>query len=116
MHEGAHTSLDAAHATAPGWLIARNSDPVFISTYARDFPTREDIAETFVPYLAVRYRSDRISAALAATILETIPNRIAYGHAVTVSTVAARSTDGAGREHITAYRCDPPRVALVHAP
>jgi len=31
-----------------------------------------------VPYLAIRYRSDRISQSLAATILQAIPNRIAY--------------------------------------
>jgi hypothetical protein len=77
-HEAAHTSLDARHATAPGWLAAQAADPVFISTYARDFPTREDVAESYVPYLAVRYRADRITASLRATILAAIPNRIAY--------------------------------------
>jgi len=39
---------------------------------------REDIAESFLPYLAVRYRSDRISHALADRISEAMPNRIAY--------------------------------------
>ena len=78
VHEAAHTSLDPSHAAAPGWLAAQAADRTFIATYARDFPTREDIAESFLPYLAVRYRDDRISAALAATIRATIPNRIAY--------------------------------------
>jgi len=78
VHEAAHTSLDAAHASAPGWLAAQAADARFISTYAQDFPSREDIAESFVPYLAVRYRSDRISTSLANTILATMPNRIAY--------------------------------------
>jgi hypothetical protein len=78
VHEAAHTSLDAYHASAPGWLAAQGSDPTFISTYARDFPAREDIAESFVPYLAVRYRADRISPSLKATIEATMPNRIAY--------------------------------------
>ena len=78
MHEAVHTSLDAAHASSPGWLAAQAADATFISSYAQDFPTREDIAETFVPYLAVRYRSDRISQSLANTILAAIPNRIAY--------------------------------------
>ncbi len=31
-----------------------------------------------MPYLAIRYRSDRIPQSLAATILQAIPNRIAY--------------------------------------
>ncbi len=78
VHEAAHTSLDAAHAAAPGWLAAQAADGRFISTYARDHPNREDIAESFLPYLAARYRSDRILSSLADTILRTIPNRVAY--------------------------------------
>jgi hypothetical protein len=78
VHEAAHTSLDAAHAFAPAWLAAQSADDTFISSYSQDFPNREDIAESFVPYLAVRYRSDRISQSLASTILETMPNRIDY--------------------------------------
>ena len=78
VHEAAHTSLDGPHAVNPGWLAAQNADGVFISTYARDNPTREDIAESFLPYLAVRYRATRISESLATTIQQTIPNRIAY--------------------------------------
>ena len=78
MHEAAHTSLDSAHASSVGWRAAQSADARFISTYARDNSTREDIAETFVPYLAVRYRADRISESLANTILAAIPNRTAY--------------------------------------
>ena len=78
VHEASHTSLDAAHAAASGWLAAQTADGEFISTYARDFPDREDIAESFLPYLAVRYRSDRISQSLEDIILQTIPNRISY--------------------------------------
>lgn len=48
------------------------------SDYARDHPGREDIAESFLPYLAVRYRSARISRSYEGTIVETMPNRIAY--------------------------------------
>lgn len=84
VHEAAHTSLDAAHASSAGWVSAQTRDPVFISTYARDNPQREDIAESVLPWLAVRYRSERISSALAATILQTIPNRIAYFDGLTL--------------------------------
>ena len=77
-HEAAHTSLDAYHAAAPAWLAAQVADSTFISTYARDNPTREDIAESFVPYLAVRLPGSRVDAATAQTILASIPNRIAY--------------------------------------
>lgn len=78
VHEACHTSLDARHAASAGWLAAQTSDPDFISTYARDNPTREDIAESFLPWLALRYRSERIDPALAATIGTTMPARIAY--------------------------------------
>ncbi len=78
VHEASHTSLDSYHANDPLWLSAQSADPTFISTYAQDHPQREDIAESFLTYIAVRYRVDRISDELANTILQTIPNRIAY--------------------------------------
>ena len=60
VHEAAHTSLDPTHASSAGWLAAQAADGVFISTYAADHPLREDVAESFLTYLAVRYRSDRM--------------------------------------------------------
>jgi hypothetical protein len=78
VHEASHTSLDDTHAASSGWLAAQQSDRVFISTYARDNPTREDIAETFLPWLMVRYRRDRITATLAQQIESTVPARLAY--------------------------------------
>lgn len=78
VHEASHTSLDPTNASSRGWLAAQTADPDFISTYARDNPTREDVAESFLPYLMVRYRRDRIPVSLAATIQATIPNRILY--------------------------------------
>lgn len=78
VHESSHTSLDALHATAPAWVTAQFADGNFISTYARDNPVREDIAESFLPYLAYRLRPGRIAQALAETFVETMPNRIRY--------------------------------------
>jgi hypothetical protein len=78
VHEASHTSLDATHANSPGWLNVQQEDPTFISTYSRDNPTREDIAETFLVYLAVTHRSDRITDSLKRTITNAIPNRIKY--------------------------------------
>ncbi len=78
VHEACHTSLDAAHASATGWREAQSSDPAYISAYAQENPDREDIAETFLVYLAYKYRRDRISEELANTILKTVPNRMDY--------------------------------------
>jgi hypothetical protein len=78
VHEACHTSLDADHAASSGWLAAQTNDPDFISTYARDNATREDIAETFLLWLAARYRTDRIAESLLTTIEATVPNRLTY--------------------------------------
>ena len=78
VHEAGHTSLDGEHAEAPNWLAAQAADGGFISTYARDDPKREDVAESVLPWLAVRYRSNRISGNDEQKILDAIPNRLVY--------------------------------------
>ena len=78
VHEATHTSLDGKYANAPEWLAAQESDNTFISTYARDFPEREDLAESFLLYFALRHRQDRISSELQSTIQSTMPNRIQF--------------------------------------
>ena len=78
VHEASHTSLDSYHSKDPDWLSAQLKDCKFISTYAKDNPEREDIAESYLPYLAVRYRPERISKSLKEKIEKAIPNRIRY--------------------------------------
>lgn len=78
IHEGAHVSLDGAHANSAGWLAAQIEDGVFISSYARDYPDREDIAESILPYFALRYRPDRLTDHDRAAIVAAMPNRLAY--------------------------------------
>jgi len=78
VHEATHTSLDAVHALSSGWLASQQADGNFISIYARDNPDREDIAESFLLYLAAKFKTDRISESDLNTILTTIPNRISY--------------------------------------
>lgn len=78
MHEACHVSLDVMHPYTAAWREAQAADAEFISIYAREHPLREDIAESFLPYYAVRYRPDRISSETRLTIETTIPHRIAY--------------------------------------
>lgn len=78
VHEAAHTSLDADHSADADWLKAQKADGEFISNYARDFPDREDIAESILVFLAAEFRPDRISGSMLNTIVSTIPNRLAY--------------------------------------
>ena len=78
FHEGGHVSLDGAHKYSADWLAAQEADSVFISTYARNNPRREDVAESILAYFALRYRPDRVSEAALAGILTAIPNRLVY--------------------------------------
>ena len=78
FHEGGHVSLDGAHADAADWLAAQEADNVFISEYARDHPNREDVAESILPYFAVRSRAERLTEADRTAILTAIPNRLVY--------------------------------------
>lgn len=77
-HEATHTSLDATIANSPGWLAAQAADAEFISDYAHDYPDREDVAESFVPFLAVTASGSGVDATVRATIEATIPHRLAY--------------------------------------
>ena len=78
FHEGAHASLDAVHADSAGWRAAQEADGVFISHYARAHPDSEDIAESILPFFALRYRPERLTEAVRSAILAVIPNRLAY--------------------------------------
>ena len=78
VHEASHTSLDSYHASDPDWITVQSEDCNFISNYARDNPEREDIAESYLPYLAIRYRSDIMPASLKEIIENAIPKRIKY--------------------------------------
>lgn len=78
VHEASHTSLDAAHSASTGWLNAQVLDNEYISTYAQDNPTREDIAESFLTWLATKYRQAVISTVDFNNITQTIPNRLSY--------------------------------------
>ena len=78
IHEAAHTSLDSRVGNTFGWSVAVTLDAEFISDYARSNPDREDIAESFLPYIAARFRAGRLSPDTVASITTTIPNRIYY--------------------------------------
>jgi len=76
LHEGSHISLDRLIEGTDEWLCARQQDKNFISTYARDHVTREDVAETLTPWYAVTHSSSRVPAATIKKIKEAIPARL----------------------------------------
>ena len=88
-HEATHTSIDPHYTYNSAWQSAQDSDREFISTYARDNPDREDLAESLLPYLAYRFRSDRISRDYYGTIERVMPNRIAFFDTLGISMVGS---------------------------
>jgi len=77
-HEATHASLDTMTYADPGWAAAAAADAEFISNYARDNPSREDVAESFVPFLAVTASGPGVSDSVRTMIGATIPHRLAY--------------------------------------
>ena len=75
--DDAGEELDAAHAQASGWISAQEADGNHISQFAAD-NAAEDLAESLVPFIAVQFRSDRITDFLEAVIRQAIPARLEY--------------------------------------
>ena len=81
LHESAHTSLDWSENSLISealWKEAQAADGVSISAYAFQEPEREDVAESFVAYLAQRFGSDRIPEETLAKVRDGIPHRVAF--------------------------------------
>ena len=81
IHEGGHTSLDwdwGGVIDKTNWQKAKRKDKEYISDYAKKFPRREDVAESILTWIAVRYRSERILKEDNEIVLETIPNRLEF--------------------------------------
>ena len=77
-HEGAHNSLDDDVKPDRKWLRAQVADGNFISTYAAEFPDREDVASSFLAWVVVRHRRGRVHPLALELIEETMPNRLKY--------------------------------------
>ena len=76
LHELAHAVLQKLQTTSD-WLDAQSSDNCYISSYAADYPTREDVAESLAPYLVMKLRPDRVRVSDQQKISDCIPARIA---------------------------------------
>ena len=78
IHESTHLSIDPYVYNQQGWIDAVNLDNNYISTYAKENPDTEDVAENFQAYIAVKYFPERISNSLRDTILSVCLNRFKY--------------------------------------
>lgn len=78
FHESVHAAWDKAHAASAEWLDAQHKDVGFVTNYARENPTGEDLAESALFAYALIHHPKRIPRKDAAKITRAIPNRIAF--------------------------------------
>ena len=60
IHEAAHIAFQKYSLTYP-WFKVQKKDENYISKYARDYPIREDIAESFTVYMGIRLHPERVN-------------------------------------------------------
>jgi hypothetical protein len=78
MHEASHASFDTVHGRNSEWMEAQERDGDFISKHAHDYPESEDVAESILMYLAIKYLPGRMGNDTEEWVRRTMPNRIQY--------------------------------------
>jgi hypothetical protein len=78
FHESMHVALETDHATSPGWIQAQQNDSGFITEYAEENPTKEDLSESALFAYAVVNHPGRLPAQVETAVWNLIPNRIEY--------------------------------------
>ena len=78
FHETVHATIDRQLKRDSQWLAAQQADTKFISNYAADNPTREDLAESLLLCIAIVQRPERLPEGMASLLKTTIPNRIRF--------------------------------------
>jgi len=78
IHEGCHTSLDPMYKKSDTWKQAQNKDNYFITDYGQLHPVREDLAETFLVYFALRCKPNRLNNFMINLISKKLQHRIKF--------------------------------------
>ena len=79
IHEAVHTSVDSYYYGTEKWNEqVEKDDNRYVSTYAKNYPDREDIAEMFPLYIAVTFFPERITSDIKNKFLETSSNRVKF--------------------------------------
>ena len=80
-HEMAHISVEEyfySGELGDGWDSAVEADGGFLTEYGENNPETEDFAETWVPWVRLKYFSDYATAAQAAVITKQVSNRLTF--------------------------------------
>lgn len=78
FHESVHAAWDKQHANSQRWIQAQTADGGFVTTYAKDKPRREDLAESAIFAYTLLHHPGRIPEEEAKKIKKAIPNRIEF--------------------------------------
>jgi hypothetical protein len=79
IHEATHTSIDARYySNIKGREALEKGGGCYISTYASDYPDREDLAELMPLYAAAKYFPGRILNEIRDKTLSCSLNRILF--------------------------------------
>lgn len=78
IHEGGHAAIDAYFRESDEWKAAQEKDSLSLSKYGEQDLLNEDLTESIIFWLAVKYRSRRIFQRDSIKIRKSMPYRLAF--------------------------------------
>lgn len=78
FHESVHAALDFEYLQSNAWTQAQQNDNAFITEYAKDNATKEDMAESALFAYTMIKHPNRLSSEIETWVSVNIPNRYAF--------------------------------------
>jgi hypothetical protein len=78
FHESVHATLEATYQKNREWLAAQAADTGFITRYAAENPSLEDLPETALFAYTMLKNPGRLSEDVASWVRRHMPNRLAF--------------------------------------
>ncbi|MEZ6092691.1 MAG: hypothetical protein R3C03_00420 [Pirellulaceae bacterium] len=78
FQESVHAAWDAVNPDSTRWKMAQANDKSFATLYAKNNPTREDMAETALFAFTILHHPDRLPDEVKSQLKNSIPARLLY--------------------------------------
>lgn len=78
FHESVHATIDAHYSDSQTWQLAQQNDGAFITHYAANFPTKEDLAESALFAWAVLMHPGRLPHKIETQVKKLMPHRLDF--------------------------------------
>ncbi len=78
FHESVHATLDVPMSASAAWKQAQRTDGDFVTSYARDNPDQEDMAESALFAWALLIHPGRLPKSVEEKVRTVMPNRLAF--------------------------------------